>query len=326
MTRRDPQQLRLPVERAAEVRDHDDERALKGEAADERQRFAEAAAAGRRVAHRAECEQQFAASLTRTPEAGRAVAERDDTEPVPAPARHMPERDRHAFGDVGLSPVGRSEAHRCGRVEHEPGHEHPLGKLDADVGLACARGHVPVDASHVVARLVRHAPGGAPCRFPPKRRAIVAGEHAADAPADREVERTQAVRSERARPGLGRCPDAVENIDDALAHVVPFRLCGACCLLDPHAATGPQFKVDLDAHGWASDGSMRHCKPQMPVLENFACLGRVCQRRLARHRPRCSSVRAWGRGLRRQIVRYGKIVLARCLRRSSPRARFAAPT
>ena len=39
----------LPVERAAEVRDHDDERPLHGEAVDQLQRVAEAAAAGRRV-------------------------------------------------------------------------------------------------------------------------------------------------------------------------------------------------------------------------------------------------------------------------------------
>src|SRR5581483_6918795 len=54
---RDPQQPAPPVDRAAEIGDDDDERALGGETADEVHRLAEAAFACRRLADRAEREQ-----------------------------------------------------------------------------------------------------------------------------------------------------------------------------------------------------------------------------------------------------------------------------
>ena len=141
------------------------------------QRLGEAAVAGRRVAHRAEREQQAGASLARTHEARLAGAERDDAEPVPAAGGDVADGDRDAFGDVGLAPVGGAEPHRRGRVEDDPRHEHPLGELDADVRHAGAGGDVPVDPAHVVARAVRpHLVELRPDAR--ERRAIVAGRAA----------------------------------------------------------------------------------------------------------------------------------------------------
>ena len=78
-----------------------------------------------------------------------------DAEPVAAPRGDVPDRERDALGDVRLAPVGGAELHRRRRVEHEPGDEHALGEVDADVRLAGPGGHVPVDPAHVVAGLVR---------------------------------------------------------------------------------------------------------------------------------------------------------------------------
>ena len=74
--------------------------------------------------------------------------------------------------------------------KHEPGDEHALGELDADVRRAGARGDVPVDSADVVAGLVGPylvelgADAG-------ERRPVVAGEQPVDAAADRELERSR---------------------------------------------------------------------------------------------------------------------------------------
>jgi len=60
----------------------------------------------------------------------------------------------HTFCNVGLAAVGCAEGHRRRCVEHEPGNEHPLGELDADVCLPRARRDVPLDAADVIARLI----------------------------------------------------------------------------------------------------------------------------------------------------------------------------
>ena len=104
-----------------------------------------------------------AASVSRRPrrpwrgrrQRGSLGAERDEPEPVPAPRRGVADRERDAFGHVGLAPLGRAERHRGRRVEDEPGDEDALGELDADVRLAGAGGDVPVDPADVVAGLVR---------------------------------------------------------------------------------------------------------------------------------------------------------------------------
>ena len=100
----------------------------------------------------------------------------------------MADRERNPFGDVGLTALGGAEVHRRGGVEDEPGDEHALGELDAHVRRAGARGDVPVDPADVVAGLVRPhllqlgADAG-------ERGAVVAGQQAVDATADRELER-----------------------------------------------------------------------------------------------------------------------------------------
>jgi hypothetical protein len=57
--------------------------------------------------------------------------------------------------DVGLAPVGGAERIDGDVSSDEPGDEHALGVLHADVRLAGPRGDVPVDLAHVVARHVR---------------------------------------------------------------------------------------------------------------------------------------------------------------------------
>ena len=136
----DAQQRVPPVDRAAEVGDDHDERALHREPVEEQQRLGEPALAGRLVAQRRERQQQAAPALPGTAPARILGAERDEPEPVAAPRRGVADRERDALGDVGLPPVGGAERHRGGAVEDEPGDEHALGELDADVRLRrCGR-------------------------------------------------------------------------------------------------------------------------------------------------------------------------------------------
>src|SRR5207237_9688461 len=86
--------------------------------------------------------------------ARRPVAEGDRAQAVAASRRQVADRDRDSLGDVGLAPLGGSEAHRRRRVEHEPGDQDALGEVDAYVRLAGPRGDVPVDLPDVVSRLV----------------------------------------------------------------------------------------------------------------------------------------------------------------------------
>ena len=106
----------------------------------------------RLVTKRAEQPDQADTPLARRQRARLPVTERHHTEPVAATRRDVTDRDRNAFRDVGLPSVGRTELHRRGRVEHEPGHEHTLGEVHAHMRLAGARSDVPVDVPHVVHR------------------------------------------------------------------------------------------------------------------------------------------------------------------------------
>ncbi len=119
-----------------------------------------------------------------------AAAEGEDAEPVAAPRRDVPDRERGAGRDVALAPLGGAEAHRGRDVEHEPGDEHALGEVDAHVRHVRPRRDVPLDQPHVVAGHVRPhlrelgslAVAG---------RAELAREQPVDAAADVELQRTQ---------------------------------------------------------------------------------------------------------------------------------------
>ncbi len=117
---------------------------------------------------------------------GARVSEGEDAEPVAASCRDVPDRDRHSVGDVGLAAVARPELHRRRRVEKEPGDEDSLGEVDAHMRFAHARGDVPFDLAHVVARDV-----GPDLRkldtVAVLRRAVVASEHPLEAPADLDL-------------------------------------------------------------------------------------------------------------------------------------------
>ena len=125
------------------------------------------------------------------------AAEGDEAEPVAAPAREVPERERDALGDVGLPPLGRAEGHRGRDVEREPRDEHALGEVDPHVRLARARRHVPLDPAHVVAGHVRPDLGELAAGAE-EGGAVVAGEHALDPAPDRQVERAQERLRQRA--------------------------------------------------------------------------------------------------------------------------------
>ena len=98
-------------------------------------------------------------------------------------------------------------------------------------GIAGARSHVPLDAPHVVAGLVRaHLPELAADTG--ERRAVVAGEQPVDAAPDRELERAQRRGRERPRARLLRRPDRCERVGgrarqaDAAALRRPRSICG----------------------------------------------------------------------------------------------------
>src|SRR3954469_16185560 len=106
------QQRAAPVTWAAEVGDDHDERALHREAVDERERIAERAFAGGLLAQRGQREQEAAATLPRAAPLLIVGAERHETEPIAASRRRVTDRERDAFGDVGLATLGGAEVHR----------------------------------------------------------------------------------------------------------------------------------------------------------------------------------------------------------------------
>ena len=108
-------------------------------------------------------------------------------EPVLVPRGEEPDRRRGREGDLRLVGARRPEAHRRRGVDDEPRLEVTIGDLLAHVRLLRAGGDVPVDAPHVVARLVEPGltglapvPGGDPL--------VVAVQHAVEAPVDGELE------------------------------------------------------------------------------------------------------------------------------------------
>ena len=197
------EQRRPPVARAAEVGDDGDERALACEPGDEVERAAErgrAAALEDGLAPEREQQPEHACPpLPRRDRLRVAVAERDEAEPVAAAAREVAERERHAFGDVGLPALRGAERHRRRDVERQPRHEHALGEVDTHVRLARSGGHVPLDPAHVVPGDVRphlcELAAGAE-----DRGAMVAGEQPFDPPPDRQVERAEQGLGQRAGP------------------------------------------------------------------------------------------------------------------------------
>ena len=153
------EQRRAPVARAAEVGDDDDERALPRQP---RRRSPSAAPSDVAPPPSSTGSCRSASSSPSSParpwprrdRPRLLVAEGDEAEPVAAPAWRGGRARARPLGDVGLSPLGGAERHRRRDVEHEPGHEHALGEVDADVRLAGPRGHVPLDPADVVAGLV----------------------------------------------------------------------------------------------------------------------------------------------------------------------------
>ena len=130
---------------------------------------------------------------------GSPVAEREHAEPVAAARGHV--ADRRAPTPSATSALRRSAVPKLIEAEtsssSQRGHR-ALADVHAHVRLAHARGHVPVDVAHVVARPVGadHRQVGAAADL---RREVLARDQALDAPQDREVERAQDRGGTRAR-------------------------------------------------------------------------------------------------------------------------------
>jgi hypothetical protein len=197
-------QAALPVARAAEVGDDDDESACAGNGGHTTGRLAHrrgaGAVGGRLGAQLGEQAEQPEAALARAQHARLGPAERDDAEPVAAPRGDVADGDAHALGDVRLAPQRRAEAHRRRDVEHQPRRHSSLADVHAHVRLAQPRRHVPVDVAHVVARLVRpdHRQLGTGADL---RRDVFAGHERLDPAHHGQVERAQDGVGYRARPG-----------------------------------------------------------------------------------------------------------------------------
>ena len=209
-------QRRLPVARAAEVGDDDDEPARPREAGAARPTASVsvvppgATASGRAAASSAarswasSAEQPEPALLRAQDARLLRVAEGEHAEPVAAARGHVADGERHALGDVGLAPLRGAEGHRGRDVEHEPRGHRALADVHAHVRLAHARGHVPVDVADVVARLVGPDRRELGARAD-LRREVVARHERLDPAQHGEVERAQDRVRDRPGPGpVGR--------------------------------------------------------------------------------------------------------------------------
>ena len=117
----------------------------------------------------------------------------------------MSERERDAFGDVGLAAIGGAELHRGRAVDQEPRREGSLGDMHAHVRLVRTGRREPVDLAHVVARLVGTHLGelGGDAEL---ARAELTAQDAVDASAHGQVERAQRGLGQRARARLVGSP------------------------------------------------------------------------------------------------------------------------
>ena len=200
-------QRRLPVLLAAEVRDDHHQPAVAGQRGGARDRVAERGRARavllRLRAQLVQQREQAEAALARAHDARGAAAERDHAEAVAAPRRHVADGQRDALGDVRLAAVRGAERHRGGDVEQQPRGHRALADVHAHVRLAHARGHVPVDVAHVVARAVgpdqRELGAAADLR-----REVLAGDEALHPPQHGEIQRAQDGRRDRPGAGLAR--------------------------------------------------------------------------------------------------------------------------
>ena len=237
-----------PVARAAEVADDHDERALAHVAAGAGERVAEAVGRRRQrvfvtrrdLAHLQQHADEADPALARRHVERVRVAEREQPEAVAAAARDVTDGEHDALGDVRLAAQRRAEAHRGRGIEDEPGGERALGDVQPHVRLVHARGRVPVDQAHVVARLIgthlrelhRDAERG---------RAVIAREQALDAPAHRHVERAQA--DSGTGPGPGRA--AVGGASARATSLTPPRVTSSTRGIGTRSSTGPMMASAL---------------------------------------------------------------------------------
>jgi len=223
----EPEERDAPIFGAAEVGDHQHERPLPCSSACPGERLTQRCAADWQarfvepfLAQRAEQPEQPCPALSRRCRPRLSIPERDDPEPVTAAGCNMTDRKGDALRDVGLTPVRCTEAHRRRRVEHQPGNEDALRKVDADMRLAGARGHVPVDLADVVSRDIRPHLSEL-CSGATHARPVVARQESAHAPPDREVECVQERRRDDAWPRPIRRRSAPK--DSECAHAAETR-------------------------------------------------------------------------------------------------------
>ena len=117
-----------------------------------------------------------------------------------------------------------SRTHRRRRVEDEPRDEHALRLLHANVRLARARGHVPVDLPNVVAEHVRTDLREL-AALPEQPRAVVAGEQALPSAAPTVM---SSARSSRSEIGPGPGLSGVRSVRSEL-HAALVRAARSTC-------------------------------------------------------------------------------------------------
>ena len=83
-----------------------------------------------------------------------AIGEEDRTDPVVVAGGRQGEHGGHLGAELALGANPAAEPARRAQVHHEEHRQLALLEIALDVRGAQARGHVPVDGAHVVARLI----------------------------------------------------------------------------------------------------------------------------------------------------------------------------
>ncbi len=202
----DVRQRADPVARSAEVRDDHDDPAGAARGTDQGQGLGRggqtAALVGAFIGHGPDQAEHPASATGRRQDGLPPGAEGDDAEAIAASGGEPADDQRRALGDVRLAAVRRPEVHRRGVVEEEPRRQLTVRHVLADLGLGGPGGGVPVDASDVVAGLVRtdpvqlHAGASAAAE-------VVAAHLAADAAGHRQLQLADQPLGDG--PGPGTC-------------------------------------------------------------------------------------------------------------------------
>ena len=230
----DAQQRLVPVDRAAEVGDDDDERALDREPVDDPQRLAERALAGRHLAQPAEREQQPAPALARPAPVGSSGP--NATRPSRLPRRVA------TWPTASATPSATSALRRSAVPNAIEADESNTSQVTSTRSASSTRTcGVPVRAVTFQSMRRTSSPGSYGPHLeqlaaePGEGGAVVARQQAVDPPADLEVERAQRLARDRPGARAGGRPLAPDGLDEALhaaAGARPRSICGVATFFE----------------------------------------------------------------------------------------------